>query len=76
MKDFWLDTTADAWFDASHQGKVHDFFRPKDSNFAYSMGEIARTGGRPTDKQYPWAEHLWNLYQQYLADEKKKREKK
>jgi hypothetical protein len=76
MRDFWLDTTADAWFDAAHQGKEHDFLTEFQRNFAFNMGKIARSGGTPTDAQHPIAENIWNLYQQYLSDEEKKGKKK
>jgi hypothetical protein len=76
MKDFWLDTTADAWFDASHQGKEHDFLTEFQRNFAFNMGIISRACSRPSDKQYPIAENIWNLYLQYLSDEEKKGKKK
>jgi hypothetical protein len=73
MKDFWIETTAEGWFDAAHQGKEHDFLTEFQRNFAFKMGIISRAGSRPSDKQYPIAENIWNLYQQFLADEARKK---
>jgi hypothetical protein len=71
--DFWIETTADCWFDAAHQAKEHGFLddikgvEPK--SFAFNMGKIAHAGGRPAPKQYPIAKEIWLIYQQFLRDQ-------
>ena len=73
--DFWIETTADCWFDASHLGKEHNIFEGLhknpgfSNNFAFNMGIIAQAGGRPAPKQYPIAKDIWLIYQQFLRDQ-------
>lgn len=72
MRDFWIETDEDSWKDLAVKGKEQDFLTEWERNFAYNMGDLVRYGKRPSDKQCPFAERLWNIYQQHLADERRK----
>jgi len=73
MKDFWIETDENSWKDLAVKGKEQGFLNEWERNFAYNMGETAKYGKRPSDKQFPIAKRLWNIYQQYLADERRKK---